>query len=197
MIGTEGKIGRRATLALFRAIERDPEAHTRVAKAEAQPVQAPPRLSALIEASEHAVVDQGGGRLCCSRCAGWSSKRKAAKWLATPCTSPVASRFGPVRDRPREQHPSDLNSLHLGHQEMHHTHALAFHTDVKVWFCRVCGNYASQAARSLVAPCTLRASRKGAQNLQRLAKGLYPGDSQAARKINDGLFRSPRPSKRR
>ena len=79
------------------------------------------------------------------------------------CTGPAGAQE-PLNEGP---------SVWLGSGPLHRTHALAFSTDLALWYCTTCGQYAAVAARGLGRVCLGRTYR-GAKNLEAITKGEWP-----------------------
>ena len=129
-------------------------------------------LDACIAASRHAIT-QPGDRISCSRCLNtFAMKDKSVvPWLATDCIEiPSSSRPTPI----------DNNLLHVGNQNIHHSHTLAVHRGVV--YCSKCGcrrggAYVKKLAKNCEPPSDYGAATLKAVSLDKLPPGLkaWPG----------------------
>eukprot|EP00959_Pyramimonas_sp_CCMP1952_P339724 7114795-Pyramimonas_sp.AAC.1 len=54
------------------------------------------------------------------------------------------------------------------------SHAMQYHTHLKLWYCNLCGCFASEVLRELGKVCTRRVTTHRAVYLDRNSRGLWP-----------------------
>ena len=124
-------------------------------------------LDSCITASRHAIT-QSGDRISCRRCLNNSARKdkSVVPWLATECIEiPSSSRPTPI----------DNNLLHVGNQNIHHSHALAVHRGLV--YCSKCGcrrgeAYVKKLARACEPPSDYGAATLKAVSLDKLPPRL-------------------------
>ena len=114
-----------------------------------------------------------------TRCKAWVCKRGAQEWLATPCNLVVSS--GTDRSTPS-------GIVRIGAHTVDSSHVLRFHSPTETFYCAVCGMIGREQLERLHHPCDgpCKPRSAGRANLERLSKGLMPGQSKAAKAYNAG-----------
>ena len=69
---------------------------------------------------------------------------------------------------------------------IHGSHDVLYHTGIRTWACKSCGNVGKEKLDGLAKPCAGQANKAGRENLARISKGLMPGDTQEAHTHNEG-----------
>ena len=68
-------------------------------------------------------------------------------------------------------------------QQVHPSHAPAFHEEQRLWVCTTCGFFARDQLRKLGDPCTGRLNQAGRDNLSRLRRGAVVRPRKAPRAV--------------
>ena len=149
--------------------------------------QKPKRLAVMptvlewqLQSSQHAMAVQGRflkdmpSCTVCTRCGQGVARSSLKRFLGTRCVPGQAFSYwgGASTAFARLAHQQ---AVHVGHGELHDSHALAYHRGV--WWCLMCGAYATvgdkPGAKRLHHPCA-PPTRAGRDYLRRLAKGRPP-----------------------
>ena len=84
-----------------------------------------------------------------------------------------ASGLHAVRD-PVSGEGDCVGTVWLGGRPLHPSHALSFSSNLGLWYCTTCGQYAALAARGLGLECGGRLLYRGRKNLAAIARGDWP-----------------------
>ena len=151
-------VRRRARRALAASIQADPWTASRP---EAPVAQRLPILTRIMRANEHQ-WRKVGAKYFCTVCSQFETRESIREGCQSRCCPrPQGQGFSPLRG------PQIVSGKLLCS-----SHKLTFWGRYGLTFCTVCGKTATSDPRWLVGRC--RASPKGAQNLVRIARGLYP-----------------------
>ena len=184
------KVQRRLIAMTKAAVQASPVRPKAVQEPEAEPQpQSKPKLAILesIQAKHQQAIDSSGHTLhinvvkaICSRCNQQCLLRNLGQWLQQPCTGqapitvhtpqaglPIVVATGPVT---------------IGDRRLHESHRLHFARGV--WWCTVCGSYATATHHQKSAPKGLlnicvgpgKATPAGKASLDRVALGNHPRD---------------------
>ena len=176
--GLGTSIARRAALVLEAAIAADPQPAPRPRQAAKKPV---PLWRESLKFSEHQIPtgkkikDQKS--LTCTVCHGSCStfnKAELVDWIQSPCRPLHAATELPSLKRSKI-HPS------------HRASVFEFSLDTSVHFCKTCGNIGIEEFRALAKPCPKHAKTQGLENLSKISRGLVPGRSALAARLNAPL----------
>jgi hypothetical protein len=203
---TAACIRARAVAALVDACEKDPRPAFKEPKEGSKKPEPP--IKANIAASSHR-VSKSGSLLSCDVCHTSASVHDPTKWLASSfslaaaaakrnsqrqqqsgssSTSPAVGFFIPAKagqpQPPPARGPVEVPVLAVARQQIHATHAPIWQEDMQIFYCEACGAVGAEALRALAKPCKPVRTRSGQQNLQRIARGHYPGSSLAAKAFN-------------
>ena len=116
----------------------------------------PPTFSDMCKESEHN-VSRDGKLVKCSRCleSVLASSPSLKQWLRSPCVpnptlviATTSSSSLPVRVPPAARH-----AVLVAGRCLHHSHRLCLITELCIYYCDVCGAYASRQPRLLGKPC--------------------------------------------
>ena len=119
-----------------------------------------------------------GKRLFCRSSGQCAGQRNKLPWLTTPCRPPAAEDLlapGLISVRPEQ--------AVVAGQQVHSSHAPAFHEEQRLWVCTTCGYFARDQLRKLGEPCTGYLSQAGRDNLSRLRKGAVVHPRKAPRAV--------------
>ncbi len=133
-------------------------------------------------------VHIAGNRYQCSICRQKPSRTNITRWLRSPRSPPTA--------RPAAQ-PGHTTKL-IGDRAIHPNHA-PHYFEHRGWACTRCGALGIEHLRNLQSS-TCRVNRQGTTNINRLRKGLWPGQTAWAkeynRRVTQGLPPPVRPQQR-
>ena len=163
-----------------------------------------------LAATQHEVVGTrgirgGASRMRCRSCLSEvrGSRATCTAWLRTPCAGPPRAPAAGTGPEPAGGARAS-GMVQVGGRTVHPSHDLRAHADVPVWYCARCGATTAREGgvlKGLAGPCLPAGrpvSQAGQEALGRLARGLWPGTSQAARSWNAGrLAHEGRGAKRR
>ena len=122
-------------------------------------------LSASIAESRHSVT-RLGDRLTCDRCSNSFScnDKSVVHWLRTECVQLPVDTIRPTL--------IDNNSLHIGNQNIHHSHVLAVHRGLV--YCTKCGSRSGKALVKHLAQECMPPSAHGAATLRAISEDRLP-----------------------
>ena len=172
----------RLVAVLLDVIDKDPHvrsppkpAHTR--KRRAAQVKAA-ELAAARRDTQHTLSAEGAP-ISCTRCGAAPAMTRPLEWYRTACVPPDAAPFCPEFAVPLSSAPIVIKGATI-----HPSHVPVYHSNMSLWICSTCGAASTQFLRDLAAPCQTR-KKSGAENLERVSRGLVPGKSASARAHND------------
>ena len=165
-------VRRRASKALELALDNDTARAEREETAPREPRGGGGDKVALRD-TDHEMV-QAGAKWHCLKCQQSSHSAGLVDFCRTTCSPPPPPPAPPppaVNSVPRASGIGVRKSL--GGKALRPTHRLGERDEYCMTFCHVCGKHATEDFRHLEERC-LGKSRKGAENLSRIAQSLYP-----------------------